>query len=313
MKKYFVIDIGSNTVKYSAYKLFPDGRYEKSAHRSETVRFIHYVRDGIVSEEGITALCATLGRFQSEADELRVPRKNRFVFATASFRRLRDPAAVIDEVERRVGLRIDLISGEDEAELSFRGMLSTLDPCPSCGVMLDMGGGSTEVTGFQSKASGVAREFSVSNPFGSLSLQEQFVAGEYPTPAEAEALRAFVRATVSLPEKRYLDTDGDKTVHCFAVGGSAKAICTLLGIREGFEFTPGPTPIPAALFRRQIADYLAGNDLAEMKARYPERYRVLIPALLAYDEIWQMVGADFIHVPDGGMRDGYFVGRLLGR
>lgn len=300
---YMIIDIGSNTVKYSIF----DGTPTRAAHRSETVGFIHYISDGVVSEAGLSALCETLGRFLADAEKMQIPQNNRLAFATASFRRLRDPAAVIDEVKRRVGLSVELISGEEEAILSLRGMLSLADPTPEKGILLDMGGGSTETTLFE----GGKRLFCHSNPFGSLSLRERFVQGEYPTPTEADAIRRFVGRTVLPPDAPAAASDG--RVHCYMVGGSAKAIGTLLAVRQGRAFSPDGVPVPVEDYRVQLADYIAGNDLAEMKKRYPDRYRVLIPGLVACDEIWRAVDAAVIHISDGGMREGYFLSRVAGR
>ena len=230
-------------------------------------------------------------------EELRVPRKNRFVFATASFRRLRDPFAVIDEVERRVGLRIDLISGEDEAELSFRGMLSTLDPCPSCGVMLDMGGGSTELNFFCRRRS----VFAHSCPFGALSLKRSFDIGRSLDEERHALLRGYISS--QLPKAASEFSGCARTA--VLVGGTAKAYLRLAQAL-------GSVPKDATCFRREefaaFGRILRSPDdeqWALFKGLCPDRYELMASGGAAFEAIFDAYGCEKIEICPGGIREGY--------
>lgn len=292
---YTVIDIGSNTVKYSSYRCLPCKAPEKTGCDSETLRLLQYLDGGDLREEGVARLCAVLTEFKSAAASAGVPAAHLLCFATAGFRRLRDPAGAIGEIRRRTGVAVRLLSGEEEAALSFRGMLLTVSPRPVSGLMLDMGGGSTERILFD-RGEPLS---SVSHPFGALSLYGDFVGGEFPTAAEAEAIRAYVRKIFapSLPSAAPASPDGE--IRAYIVGGTAKAIAALNPdtVMPGRIFTAGS-------FRALLKTYLSGRNLDGMRTDYPDRYRVIVPGMLAYDEIFSLAGVTVIQVADGGLRDG---------
>lgn len=290
-----VIDIGSNTVKHSVYRVSPDGTPEKTGGDSVTVRLLQYIEDGELTADGMNRLCEVLEGFRKAALDAETPPIHLLCFATAGFRRLRDPAVVIADLFRRTGITVRLLSGEEEAALSFRGMLLTTSPRPAAGLMLDMGGGSTECILFADGAPLSSR----SHPFGALSLYDGFVEGEFPTVEEAAAIRAFVRNRVAPFLTSPAPAAEDGLRHACIVGGTAKAVAALNPetAMPGRIFTVGS-------FRAQLADYLSGRDLDRMREDYPDRCRVIVPGMLAYDEIFTLSGIDVVQVAEGGLRDG---------
>ena len=317
---YTVIDVGSNTVKYSSYRVKWGKKgfsQKKCGGRSETVRLIHYIKDGILSEEGLSNLCAVLRTFKESALQDEVPEEHLFCFATAGFRRLASPETVIAEVYRRTGVTIRLLTGQEEAAMSFRGMLLTTSPRTNEGLMLDMGGGSTEILGFRNDEAFSA----ISHPFGALSLYEDFVKGEFPTAEEAEQIRRFVRETVQGScefQERIVASDG--SVHGYIVGGTAKAIGAMNVARNADKSINAENPetppeqkkksrpiLSFAAFKDQLNAYLTGEEGERERIReaYPDRYRVITPGMLAYVEIFTLAGVETVHIADGGLRDGY--------
>lgn len=297
--EHFIIDIGSNTVKYSVFEKTETG-YIRRHHRSETLQFIRYISEGEVSEEGVARLLTVLDSFLHDAGSFGVFPENLHCFATASFRRLRDPRKLCLRILQETGLTVELIPGEEEARLTFLGMLGNCGKAKN-GVMLDLGGGSLELTLFRERE----RCFSHSNGYGSLSLAERFVRGDFPTRREEKFLRDSVREQTVLPV--------DREPCGYAVGGSAKAIAALLAERRGERFLPGEDMIPVTELQAFFAEAMDGKWRAEMKRLFPDRYRVLLPAVIIYDEIFTQMGITSFCVPEGGMRDGYYLDRIYGR
>lgn len=89
---------------------------------------------------------------------------------TAALRRAPNRGQFIDEVIRHCGLRIEIIDGDEEARLMTAGILSVVRPTPRRAVLLDIGGGSTEIVG--SDQGQVI--FQQSYPIGVVRLIEEF-------------------------------------------------------------------------------------------------------------------------------------------
>jgi exopolyphosphatase/guanosine-5'-triphosphate,3'-diphosphate pyrophosphatase len=104
------------------------------------------------------------------------------------------------------GAVAEVITGADEAELSFRGAVDELDGAGGPFVVVDLGGGSTEIV--LGAASGVAASFSVD--IGCVRVTERCLRSDPPTPDEVAAARAMARQRLD-PALRAVGVDGART------------------------------------------------------------------------------------------------------
>jgi exopolyphosphatase/guanosine-5'-triphosphate,3'-diphosphate pyrophosphatase len=111
--------------------------------------------------------------------------------ATSGSRDAKNSPEFFAQMERETGIHIRVISGEEEALLSFRGALPDETPDPLKFAVLDIGGGSTEVVGLERAGSESLFRFSFN--MGCVRLTERFLPSDPPEPAELAQLRAFVR------------------------------------------------------------------------------------------------------------------------
>ena len=289
-----VIDIGSNTVKYDVFSL-DGGALSPVARRSRTVRLIDRIKDGKLKKDGRKKLCETLEKYTKDAKELDCARVE--AFATASLRRLNDPQKTIDKIEKETGLKVRLLSGEEEAACAFRGMLLTALPLPRHGVMLDMGGGSTEITVFKD---GV-KVFSHSMPFGALSLKTAFGAGPFLSKERFEEISAHAASFV--PEEARTLFPGQ--LAAVPTGGTAKAILKLTNL-----LLPGRAngcEIPPDVFEELTGFFMKEDPAAAelVKAAVPERYDLMAAGLAGYAGVFASLGVKDVIVCKGGIREGY--------
>ena len=140
---YGVIDVGSNTIRLVIYEL-KENRIESLFSNKNTAGLIGYVNDGELSRKGIRKACDVLNSLQKVAAHAQVEKL--YVFATASLRNIANTKEAVEEIEKETGLDIDVISGHDEAVLDFEGAAHAQKL--KDGVMVDIGGGSTEVVAF---------------------------------------------------------------------------------------------------------------------------------------------------------------------
>ena len=127
--------------------------------------------------------------FRRELEQLGAERT--LAVATSAVRDAENGEAFLGEVEWSYGFATRLLSGEEEAATTLRGIRAGLD-LPEGALVLDVGGGSTEL---------ISDDFSVSLDVGSVRLTERFLRGDPPTHDELEACAAAVREL--LPERDF--------------------------------------------------------------------------------------------------------------
>ena len=126
-----------------------------------------------------------LGGYRRVAEELGAERV--LAVATSSVREADNGEAFLGEIEWSYGFETRLLSGDEEARLTFRGVSDNGELHPDT-LVIDVGGGSTEL---------VQSDWHRSLDLGCVRLTERFLHSDPPTAAELDACRAHVRATVN--------------------------------------------------------------------------------------------------------------------
>ena len=138
--------------------------------------------------------------------------------ATAAARDAANRDVLFAAAEEAVGVRPELLSGEEEARLSFRGATSSLDACSGRVLVVDIGGGSTEfAVGFAEDPRGEP-EGVISVDIGCVSITERCLSGDPPRPSQLDDALSLVREYLR-SVSRVLPTAGDAS-HMVLVGGS---------------------------------------------------------------------------------------------
>ena len=118
--------------------------------------------------------------------------------ATSATRDADNRQQFVDLVTSTLGQAPEVITGEEEAELSFRGAVGDLDPGDGPFLVTDIGGGSTEiVVGSSDRHGGVALAGSVSVDLGSVRFTERILHGDPPTAAEIAQARELISTTLT--------------------------------------------------------------------------------------------------------------------
>lgn len=184
-----VIDIGSNAIRLQVVRLFQDGAFSVIADERDPIRLgAEVFRSGMLSTEAMAEALQTLARF-SEIARSHGARDLRSV-ATSAMREAKNGALFAREIESSLGLKVEVISGEREAQLIARGVLSCFQVPAKKLVLVDIGGGSTEISVVERGNS----RFGISLPLGSARLTEMFCHSDPLTGTDERALRDFIRA-----------------------------------------------------------------------------------------------------------------------
>jgi exopolyphosphatase/guanosine-5'-triphosphate,3'-diphosphate pyrophosphatase len=121
--------------------------------------------------------------------------------ATSGSRDAKNSPEFFEEIRRDCGIPIRVISGEEEARMSFVGALSGETRAPECLAVIDIGGGSTEIVGLKP---GSEELFRFSFDMGCVRLSERFLPSDPPEDSQIQKLRAFVQEELA-KERDILD------------------------------------------------------------------------------------------------------------
>jgi len=217
--------------------------------------------------------------------------------ATAAIRVASNGAMLVEAIAAGTGLEVEIVSGEEEARLAFRGAAAMLDAetaavaRAACHLgVIDVGGGSSEVV-VGSVPDHVAWWASVA--LGSGALTEHCLHSDPPAPAELASARTEVSAAIAglAPPCPQV---------AVAVGGSA----TSLGRVAGLVLDPDA-------FERALA-LVSGEPSAHVARRFlidPQRARLLPAGLLILQGVSRLLEA-VVHVGRGGIREGVLLEAL---
>lgn len=290
---YAMIDIGSNTVKMTVYA---ENKTLLNKYTHPTA-LVSYIENGALSEVGINRLIATLAQYQKIAANESDTRL--FAYATASLRGLSNRDAVTDAVKNTLGIVIDVVSGEEEAKLSFDGIAAVSGFDPEGNTVFDLGGGSLEVATLQN---GILSAHSYRA--GALLMHLQFVKNILPTGEELSAIYSHVQ---SLAKNDTLPKNYGKAL---AVGGSLRAFSTVHAHLKGEHYTE---ELPYTVTREEAIAFLekvASCDKGVKTALIdlvPTRIHTVASGLSAFLALLDLTGQTAFTVVSGGTREGYLM------
>ena len=295
MNNCAIIDIGSNTIKMTVYG---EGG-ERITSFSDAVGIIGYINDGRLSEKGHDILISVITSMRDKAQ--RCGANKIFAFATASLRALRRPDEVIHEVRRATKVNIRLLSGTDEAKISFLGALTCGSLCES-GVFVDMGGGSTEISLYDKDRVTASHSFS----FGALSLFKHHVSNILPTKSELSSISGYVSSSLNRFKGKIARTGvSEMTV----IGGTFRSFASIYADKTGERFDYDKSFVMDAARAREIYESLCELSLSDrlyMLSAVPKRIHTLLPGCAALMEISAFYGVKTISLSPAGARDGYY-------
>lgn len=182
------VDCGTNSLRLLVLERSSDGRILELDRRLELVRLGEGVdATGTFAPAALERMFRALDAYAARLAELGVERVR--LIATSAARDVRNAEQFTDGVTARIGVRPEIITGAEEARLTFVGALAGIEGTAFPVLVTDIGGGSTElVVGDGPDRIGSA----VSVDVGSVRLRERFLPDDPPTPAQLAAAGAYV-------------------------------------------------------------------------------------------------------------------------
>lgn len=180
------VDCGTNSTRLLVGEAGADGRLVTLDRRMTITRLGRAVdATGSLAPDAIERTVAVLEGYRAAADELGATRLR--ATATSAARDATNRDAFFDAAEAVLGARPELLSGDEEAELSFLGATSDLDPADGPFLVVDIGGGSTEVVFGTDRAEG-----SISVDMGCVRITERFLEHDPPRAEELSSALSVI-------------------------------------------------------------------------------------------------------------------------
>ena len=305
MSRFAVIDFGSNTIRLCVYQVEDavEGSITKK-HLSTLLNYkvmagiSSYVKDGKISDKGIKKAARTIKEQHERARYFDCKRIE--VFATAVLRNCQNSAEAQMTIERDCELPITILSNEEEAHLGLVG--AKLDGPIADAIMVDIGGGSTELTVLTAGNEGAC----TSLPQGSLSSFSMHTKGILPTKKEIEQIESeFKKLFDMLPKKVYRSKD------LVGIGGAIRSAAKVYGdiFRGGKRSN--------TLTLDQVNDLLASYHedpagfMRSALQTIPDRIHTFIPGCVLIRLIFERTGAQRMRIAKHGVREGFLIERML--
>ncbi|MCZ4103354.1 Ppx/GppA family phosphatase [Streptomyces sp. SID13666] len=187
-----VLDVGSNTVHLLVMDAHPGARPLPAYSHKAELRLAELLDDrGAISLEGVDRLVATLSQALRVAEDKGA--EDVLAFATSAVREAANGEAVLARVAAESGVTLTVLSGEDEARLTFLAVRRWFGWSAGRLLVLDIGGGSLEVGYGMDEDPDAA----VSLPLGAGRLTSTWLPGDPPATDDVRALRKHVRAEIA--------------------------------------------------------------------------------------------------------------------
>lgn len=306
MPNYAVVDLGSNSIRLVVYEVknarkppYTSRDFKSLINDKVMAGLSAYVVNGAFSDEGVKRAVAVLKGHAKRAQNFDCKRID--VFATAVVRNASNSAEAVDAIEKGTGLSISLLSAREEAHLGFIG--ASCDCAIEHGTLVDIGGGSTELTRIENGRDSDNRSMGQ----GSLSSYTEFVRAILPTAAEMDTItKAFCTRLREIPDLTVYRSDV-----LYGIGGSVRAAAKMHArifrenVRPKFMTAEGIHEILRLC--RTDPDAFAHEALKASA----ERIHTLTPGCLIVDALMHRTGAELLKICKYGVREGYLIERML--
>ncbi|PYJ83914.1 MAG: phosphatase [Verrucomicrobia bacterium] len=298
-----VIDVGTNSVKLLVAEVSAN-RVEPLVERSEQTRLGRgFYETRRLQPAAITRTARAVAEFAAQARELGTASTR--IIATSATRDAANPGELIAAIQEASGLPVEIISGEQEADWVFRGVISDPIFAGQPLLIVDVGGGSTEFI----LGEGDRQQFRHSFPFGTVRMLEQLPHSDPPTAAEWGRCRAlvsdFLEHQVCPVIVSELRTFSARAVQLVGTGGTTSILARIeLGLTEFQRDRIEAVRLTREKVQRQ-RERLWSLPLADRKKIVglpADRADVILTGVPIYEALMERLGFSDLRISTRGLR-----------
>ena len=293
------IDIGTNSCRLFIAEVLKDNKnitFKKEIYKDlEIVKLGEDVnKNKFLKEEAIERTLKCLKKYREIVDKYSMEEKNIICFATSATRDANNSDYFIKKVYDETKIKINCISGDEEAYINFKGVISSFDKNFKENILVfDIGGGSTEFT--LGNINGIKKEISLN--IGSVRITEKFFLdnGIY-NYCEENRIKAKEWVKEILKELKDFKNEN------FTLIGVAGTTTTQVSVREKMEVYDSEKIHLSSLTSKEINDnlnlFIKNINKQEIKGLEPKRKDIIIGGTIILKEILEYFEKDFVIVSE---------------
>lgn len=260
-------------------------------------------RDGFLKPARVAETIKTLKMFRKLCDASGVTRI--IAVATEAVRRAKNQRSFLDEIQSSCGIKIRVLSAEEEAVFVYRGVINTMD-VPK-GIVLEIGGGSTKIVYYNRRN----MLNYVTLPFGAVTLTGLFSGDGLKPEQQAEKIEEFFAE--QLKQVEWLK-DVDPDVQMMGVGGSFRNLFKISKMVHKYPLDSVHN------YKMQVEDFLPVYDMIKVldldkkkkiKGLSAERADILPAALAVIKSFISYLGVESFTFSGAGLREGIMFNQAL--
>ncbi len=306
------IDIGTNSIHMVVVEIDPTlPAFHIIAKEKDTVRLgDREPKTGNLTPEAIERSLAALKRCKDLADSLNA--RQIIAVATSATREAKNGLTFLQRIETELGIEVNLISGQEEARRIYLGVLSGMEFGDHPHIIIDIGGGSTELILADDKEV----RFLSSTKVGAVRLAQEFVHSDPISETEFNYLRAYIRGMLERSsDEIWQKLQLNESPRLVGTSGTIETLAVVHAIEK-----QGIAPNPINGYEVSRKDLEAITDrLAKMT--YEERFNIpgisdkraeiILPGALILLETMKMLQLDSITICERALREGIIVDWML--
>lgn len=300
-----VLDIGSNTGHllvvdaHGGAAPLPASSFKQPLRLAE-----HLDASGAVTRQGIDALTTFV------ADAVRVAEdrgcEDMLAFATSAVRDAGNSDAVLSHVEASTGVELAVLSGSDEARLTFLAVRRWFGWSAGRLAVFDIGGGSLEIAGGADEAPDVAW----SMPIGAARLARSYFSAGMPTDDDVRRIRHEIRVAIARDAGLLLRSGRpDRAV---ATSKTFRSIARICGAAPSAAGPLVPRSLDGAVLRERLPELLtmSVDELATLPGVSPSRAHQVVPGALVAEACLDIFDLPALEICPWALREGVILERL---
>jgi exopolyphosphatase / guanosine-5'-triphosphate,3'-diphosphate pyrophosphatase len=298
-----VLDIGSNTGHLLVVDAHDGAAPLPAFSLKQPLRLAEHLDEhGAVSQTGIDALTAFTAEALVVADEKGC--EEMLSFATSAVRDSANSEAVLDHVRERTGVAIGVLSGEDEARLTFLAVRRWFGWSSGRLAVFDIGGGSLEIAVGSDEAPDVAQSL----PLGAGRLTREHLAAGVDDDA-VRRLRRTIRAGIAADAGAVTRSAPD---HSVATSKTFRSLARICGAAPSVEGPLVRRVLDAAVLRETVPKLLgmSPDEVAELPGVSPSRAHQVVAGALVAEAVMDLFDLAELEICPWALREGIILERL---
>jgi exopolyphosphatase/guanosine-5'-triphosphate,3'-diphosphate pyrophosphatase len=292
------IDIGTNSIRCIVVETDRSGTFKILDDEKVTVRLGEGLnQSGMLSPAACSRALDALSRLKKIIDGYGARAIE--AVATSAVRKAANGPDFIETIKSQVGLTVQTISGEEEAELAALSAFNNFDLEGIRQLLIDIGGGSLELV----TTVGHHIDEIASLELGAVYLTETFLHSDPVTPKEIQKLRRHIRKTI----KDAFPSDMVTVSGLIGSGGTITAIGSMVmasrreeyGSLHGYEVLRSDIVHLLAMLLRKST-----KELRSVPGLNPDRADIIIAGVTVVDELMDLIQANLLRINERGIREG---------